>query len=71
MYDVQSRRFDKRWLLPKYQDLGTVRTAIDLSEEQKKVLEGVHARDVRIYNNLLPVGQSSLDYQALKDAYRR
>ena len=63
-------RFDKRWLIPKYQDLGAVRTTSDLSEEQRKILEGVHARDVNKYDNLLPKGPSNLDYQALKDAYK-
>ncbi len=54
--------------MPKYRDLTNVRT--DLNDLERKVLEGVHARDYRT-GGLQAEDPSLLDYETLNNAYER
>ena len=60
-------RLDIDWLKPKYRDLDYVRSANDLSDFERKVIEGVHTRDY--HNGILPLLPSKLDHETLNQAY--
>ena len=64
-------RFDINWLKPEYRNLGEIRRmkSTELTDTERKVLEGVHARDY--HNGQLALNPSDLDYKALNDAYSR
>ncbi len=55
--------------MPKYRDLTNVRTDQDLKDLERKVLEGVHARDYRTGGRQAE-HPSLLDYKTLNNAYK-